>query len=75
MRDTDDYSIGVSLCCAGSVIMVAVIFVGIMDYADNLVPMIAFSLFLHVAGLLLVLVGVVLAKLRAPPKRYYDWDL
>ncbi len=75
MRSPDDYSLGIALCCAGSILLVAIVFIGIMSYAENLLPLIALSLFLHGAGLVLVLVGVVLARLRTAPRMYYDWGL
>jgi len=75
VKAPDDFSKGVALCCAGSVIMVAVVFVGIMGYVEDLLPLIAFSLFLHVSGLVLVAMGVLLERLRAPRRMYYDWGL
>ena len=75
MRSLDDYSMGIALCCTGSVVLVAIVLVGIMGWAGGLVPLIAFSLFLHAAGLVLVVVGVVLSRLRTPTRMYYDWGL
>ena len=75
MRSPDDYSMGIALCCTGSVLLVAIVFVGAMGYVERLVPLIALSVFLHGAGLVLVLVGVVLSSLRAPRTMYYDWGL
>lgn len=66
MKAPDDLAKGVALRCAGSVMMVVVVFVGIMDYAGDVSPLIAFSLFPPVSGLVPVAVDALLERSRAP---------
>lgn len=69
------YYVGASFCCGASVSMVAIVFLGSMGLREGLVPVIAFSILLHVSGLLLVLSSVLNLRWRAERAMYYDWGL
>jgi hypothetical protein len=75
MKAPDEFSLGVAMCCVGSVLLVVVLYVGIMDYASGLNLLIIFSLTLHIAGLLLVAFGTIFDRWRAEQRMYYDWGL
>lgn len=71
----DRYAMGIYLCCAGSVLMVSLLYVGIMGFLEDLVALIALSVLMHVVGLLLVVVDIVVESWRAETPMYYDWGL
>ncbi len=71
----DRYATGIYLCCAGSVLMVSLLYVGIMGYIEDLVALIALSILLHVVGLLLVTIDIIVERWRAETPMYYDWGL
>lgn len=75
MGHINGYSVGVSLCCGASVSLVAIVYVGMYDLIEDLVPLIALSVLLHVTGLFVVLASVINFRWRAERRMYYDWGL
>lgn len=69
------YYVGASLCCGASVLLVAIVFLGMMGLRDDLVPLIASSILIHVSGLMLVLSSVLNFRWREERAMYYDWGL
>jgi len=69
------YSVGVSLCCGASVSLVAIVYVGMYDLVDHLLPLVILSILLHVTGLLVVLASVLKLRWRTERAMYYDWGL
>jgi hypothetical protein len=71
----DDYSAGIALCCVGSVILVPIIYLGITEDLKGLVPLIAFSIILHIAGLMMITISILIDRWRVEASMYYDWGL
>jgi len=55
--------------------LVAIVYVGMYDLIEDLVPLIALSVLLHVTGLFVVLASVINFRWRAERRMYYDWGL
>ena len=75
MARPDDYTTGVALCCAGSVLLVLVMYLGLWGLTDNVLALISISLVLHVMGLMLVLAALLIRRWRKEAAKYYDWGL
>ncbi len=75
MSAVDEFSVGIAMCCAGSVFLVVILYIGVMDYAEGLVPLIGLAIFLHVSGLVLVLLSSIVHRWRTEQRMYYDWGL
>lgn len=75
MKRPDDFSTGVALCCAGSIILVLVLYLGLWGLTDDVLALISISIVLHVMGLVLVMAGLLIRRWRTEAARYYDWGL
>ena len=75
MKGPDDYSFGIASCCSGSVILVIIIYLGHTGLGHDLLVLIAFSIVLHVLGLLLIMISFVINRWQTEASMYYDWGL
>jgi len=75
VKGPDDYSVGIAVCCAGSIFLVVILFLGLRGFADNLLWLITISILLHIIGLLLIISSLLIRKWRTEPSKYYDWGL
>jgi hypothetical protein len=71
----DDFNIGIALCCTGSILLVMSLTAFIIDRLSDITLLIAFSIFLHYAGLMLVGFSSAIFKWQRQKRMYYDWGL